>query len=272
MGSPGDEALDAAIDAAAAALPDVPLDRAALAGAITEKLAAAEPPPLGPELAIELHLALACARGDGAAIAHFERRYLDVVPLALASMKLPAATVEDVRAAVRDRLLLAEGDRRPRIVDYAGRGRLRGLVQVSAVRTAITLLRHADKELLVAGDDVAARLATPEHDAELALIKEQYRAAFAAAFADAARELDARDRNLLRLHHLGGVTLEQLAAMYGVHRATAVRWLAAARERLLAGTRSRMRAHLTDTELDEVMDLIQSRLDVSVRRLLSSLA
>ena len=186
-------------------------------------------------------------------------------------MKLAAATVEDVRAAVRDRLLLADGGHRPKIIDYAGQGRLRGLVQVSAVRTAISLLRHAKKELPVAGDDVAARLATPEYDAELALIKAQYRAAFAAAFAEAARELDARDRNLLRLHHLGGVTLEQLASMYGVHRATAVRWLAAARDRLFAGTRDRMKQQLTDTELDEVMDLIQSRLEVSVRRLLSSI-
>jgi RNA polymerase sigma-70 factor, ECF subfamily len=266
---PGD--LDEVIDAAAAALPQIPLDRAALEHAIREKLAAPQPPPLGPELATELHLALACARGDASAIAHFDAKYLDVVPVALAPMKLAAATVEDVRAAVRDRLLLPDGEKRPKIIDYAGQGRLRGLVQVSAVRTAISLLRHAKKELPVAGDDVAARLATPEHDAELALIKAQYRAAFAAAFAEAARELDARDRNLLRLHHLGGVTLEQLASMYGVHRATAVRWLAAARDRLFAGTRNRMRKQLTDTELDEVMDLIQSRLEVSVRRLLSSI-
>ena len=262
---PGD--LDEVIDAAAAALPQVAMDRAALAAAIREKLAAPQPPALGPELATELHLALACARGDAHAIAHFDAKYLDVVPLALAPMKLAAATVEDVRAAVRDRLLLADGGHRPKIIDYAGQGRLRGLVQVSAVRTAISLLRHAKKELPVAGDDVAARLATPEYDAELALIKAQYRA----AFAEAARELDARDRNLLRLHHLGGVTLEQLASMYGVHRATAVRWLAAARDRLFAGTRDRMKQQLTDTELDEVMDLIQSRLEVSVRRLLSSI-
>ena len=58
---------------------------------------------------------------------------------------------------------------------------------------------------------------------------------------------------------------------YGVHRATVVRWLAAAREALFAGTRARMRDRLRDTEIDEVLDLIQSRLDVSVRRLLASM-
>jgi RNA polymerase sigma-70 factor, ECF subfamily len=263
--------LDELCDAAAAAWPDVAVDRAELRRAIEAKLAGDDPPPLVPDLAIELHLAIACARGDAAAIGHFERRYLDVVAPALAHMKLPAATVDDVRAAVRDKLLLADGDRAPRILEYAGRGKLRGLVHVSAGRTAISILRQSDRELPVAGDDIAARLVSPEHDAELALIKEQYRAAFATAFAEAARALDRRDRNLLRLHFLGGVTLEQLAAMYAVHRATVVRWLAAARERVFDGTRQRMGATIGHDELDEVITLIQSRLDVSVRRLLASI-
>jgi RNA polymerase sigma-70 factor, ECF subfamily len=267
----GAERLAALCDAAAAAWPDVVVDPQALIRAIGERLAGGDPPAVGDPLAVELHLALACADGDPVAIGHFERRYLDVVAPALAHMKLPAATVDDVRAAVRDKLLLADGDRRARILDYAGHGRLRGLVQVSAVRTAISVLRHADREILVAGDDVAAQLASPDHDAELALIKEQYRAAFAAAFAESARDLDRRDRNLLRLHYLGGVTLEQLAAMYGVHRATVVRWMAAARQALLGGTRQRMRDRLAADELDHVMALIHSRIDVSVRRLLASI-
>jgi RNA polymerase sigma-70 factor (ECF subfamily) len=254
--------LDALCDAAAAAWPDVAVERAALAALAEER---------GGDVDVaELHLALGCARGDPAAIAHFDRRYLDVVIPALAHMKLAAATVEDVRAAVRDKLLLADGDRRPRILDYAGQGRLRGLVQVSAVRTAISILRQSDRELPLAGDDVGGKLAAPGEDVELALIKEQYRAAFTAAFAEAARALDRRDRNLLRLHYLGAMTLEQLASMYGVHRATVVRWLAAAREAVLAGTRERMRDRLGVAELDEVMALIQSRIEVSVRRLLQT--
>jgi RNA polymerase sigma-70 factor (ECF subfamily) len=257
----GDD-LERLCAAATAAWPDIPLDRDAFAAAVAEKADL----PATPELAAELHLALGCARGDDAAVAAFEARYLDVVTPALAHMKLPAATVDDVRAAVRDKLLLPDGDRRPRILDYAGQGRLRGLVQVSAVRTAISMLRQLDRELPIAGDDVAAG----GHDAELVLIKEQYRAAFSEAFTAAAGALEKRDRNLLRLHHLGGVTLEQLASMHGVHRATIVRWLAAAREALFAGTRSRMRDQLKDTEIDEVLELIQSRLDVSIGRLLAS--
>jgi len=258
--------------AAEAAWPGVAVPRDALARAVVEKLAAADPPPLGPDLVSEVHLALGCAAGDAAAIAWFERRYLDVVPQALAHMRLPAATVDAMRAEVRDKLLVSGGDGPPRVLAYAGLGRLRGLVQVSAVRAALDALRAEKRELPVASDDLAA-LPSPDVDPEMLLLKEQHRAVFRDAFAETVRDLEARDRNLLRLHFLGGVTLEQLAAMYGVHRATVVRWLADVRKRLLGGTRKRMQARLavSGDELDSVMRLIESRLDVSVRRLLSSM-
>jgi RNA polymerase sigma-70 factor, ECF subfamily len=257
---------------AATAWPGVSVERDALADLVVEKLSGAEPPPFGPDLVSEAHLAVACAAGDPAAILAFERRYLDVVPQALAHMHLPAATVESVRAAVQDKLLLREGDRRPRILDYAGQGKLRGLVQVSAVRAALSVVRAGQRERPATDSDFAA-LPSPEMDPELRLMKERYRAAFGEAFASAVRALQPRDRNLLRLHFLGGVTLDQLAAMYGVHRATVVRWLAATRKELLGETHKHMRAALSASagELDSVMRLIESRLDVSVTRLLTSM-
>ncbi len=244
---------------AAAAHPGFTVARADFDAAWAQKLSGDEPP----SSPAELYLALACARGDSAAIAVFDREYLSVVPLALASTKLPAATVEDIRAAVRDKLLL-DG----RIVDYAGRGRLRGLVQVTATRLAIDRIRHDERDQpLPEGDRLAA-----VGDVELSLIKAQYREAFAAGFTAAVGKLDRRDRNVLRLHLLGGVTLEALAQMYGVHRATVVRWLAAAREAVLAGTRAHVadRLHAPADELDEMFELVRSRVELSVERLLAS--
>jgi RNA polymerase sigma-70 factor (ECF subfamily) len=243
---------------AKAAHPGIDVSRDELAAALATK----DDQPT-PEGAAELYLAVACARGDSAAIAAFERDYLSAVPAALASTKLPAATVEDIRAAVRDKLLL-DG----KIVEYAGRGRLRGLVQVTASRLAIDRIRHDSKEqALPEGDRLAA-----VGDVEMSLIKAQYREAFAAGFTAAVGKLDRRDRNILRLHLLGGVTLEQLAQMYGVHRATVVRWLAAAREAVLAGTRAHVadKLHAPADELDEMFELVRSRVELSVERLLAS--
>jgi len=267
LGAPdaGEAVLAALCAEAAAAWPGVAVEPAELVAA----LAAKDPPALTGAAAIELHLALACARGDQAAIAAFERSYLDVVPQALAGMRLPAATVEDIRALVRDKLLLADGAVPPRVLDYAGKGRLRGLVQVTATRAAIDRIRHDEREVeLPAGRELAASA-----NLELSLIKAQYRSAFIDGFTHAVAAASRRDRNLMRLHFLGGITLEQLAQMYGVHRATVVRWLAAAREAVFAATRD----HLATTlgapreELDEVFALVESRVELSLERMLQSI-
>ncbi|MDX2091628.1 MAG: hypothetical protein SFX73_27455 [Kofleriaceae bacterium] len=252
---------------AAAAWPGVEVAPADVIRALAPKLADDDPPPVTAAGISELHLALACARGDGNAIAAFDRAYLEVVPAALAGMKLPAATVEDVRSSVRDKLLLADGDTPPRVVEYAGRGRLRGLVQVTATRAAIDRIRHEEREAELPGRDLAAPA-----NLELSLIKAQYREAFSAGFAQAVASASRRDRNLLRLHFLGGVTLEQLAQMYGVHRATIVRWLAAAREAVFGATRDHVAKAIgaPTEELDEMFELVKSRVELSVERLLAS--
>ena len=46
------------------------------------------------------------------------------------------------------------------------------------------------------------------------------------AFAKAIAGLDARERGLLRLHVVHGLSATAIAGVFGVHRATAKRWLA----------------------------------------------
>jgi RNA polymerase sigma-70 factor (ECF subfamily) len=267
----GEARLAALCAEAASAVPGLAADAPAIVTALAEKVGRGDvsvATALTAAAAGEVHLALACARGEPAAIAAFDRGYLDVVPQAVAGMKLPAATVDDLRAAVRDKLLLPGPEGTPRVVEYAGQGKLRGLIQVTATRLAIDGLRRDEREAeLPAGD----RLAAPG-DVEMSLIKAQYRDAFAAGFAAAVAGLDRRDRNLLRLHFLGKVTLEQLAQMYGVHRATVVRWLAGAREKVFAATREHVAGKVgaPPDELDEMFDLVQSRVELSVERLLAS--
>lgn len=267
MTTPHQDLVAALYAEAASAWPGVVVDEAELLAAYEAKLAGEDPPPLTAAGAAELYLALACARGDTEAIKAFDREYLSIVPVALAGMRLPTATVEDVRSTVRDKLLLAVGDQPPRIVDYAGRGRLKGLVQVTATRTAIDRIRHEEKEA-----ELPAKELVGPGNIELSLIKAQYREAFVAGFAQAVAAASRRDRNLLRLHFLGGVTLEQLAQMYGVHRATVVRWLAAAREAVFGATREHVAEAIgaPDDELDEMFDLVRSRVELSVERLLAS--
>ncbi len=265
-----DARLAAAIDHAARAWPTIDTAAIDLAAALGRRADVADPvAAITADAAAELHLAIACARGDAAAIRGFEDRYMDAVPAALASMRLPPATVDEVRQEVRRKLLVADDDGAPpRILDYAGAGTLRGLVGVVAARTALSLLRKKDH---AAPPHELLDLADAAPDPAVQLLKARYRVAFRAAFEAAVATLEARDRNLLRLHYLGGVTLDQLASMYNVHRATAVRWLADVRRRVLAATRKRLADDgVESSQLGGMMALIESQLDLSVHRLLAS--
>jgi RNA polymerase sigma-70 factor (ECF subfamily) len=224
--------------------------------------------PLSDEPAGELLLAFACGRGDPRALALFDERYLPAARAALARMNLGGDAAEDVLQLVREKLVLpAQG--RVRLAEYAGQGKLAALVTVVTTRTAVSELRRQrpadpiDDDLL---DDAAAG------DPALALLRERYRVEFRAAFGAGVEALSARERNLLRLHLLGSVTLEKLAEMYGVHRATIVRWLASAREHVLERTRAGLqeRLRVSPEELDSLMHALYSRIDVSMSRLFAS--
>jgi len=266
-----DDALEARLEAicfvASTAWPDFDIPRETFVAYLGR--CADEPLEVGDDALAEIYLACGCSREDRAALALFDARYMDAIPAFLGHMKLSRATIDEVRQLVRHKLLVSEPGQAPKLDAYAGRGKLRGLVQVVATRTALTLLRQQQRERPAQGDALM-QLPSPEHDPELHYMKERYRGEFAAAFEEAARELTSRDRNLLRLHLLDGVALEALAGMYEVHRATVVRWLAKTRQQLLSDTRRilRTRLQIDADEFASLMRLIESRLDVSVHRLL----
>ncbi len=118
-------------------------------------------------------------------------------------------------------------------------------------------------------DDVDA-LPEAGVDPEIAYLKEHYRDEFRAAFVFALGTLSERERNVLRQHHIDGLTIDQLGTLYQVHRATAARWVAAARMTLLDQTRGRLVAKLgvAADEVDSIIRLVRSQLDISIHQLL----
>jgi RNA polymerase sigma-70 factor (ECF subfamily) len=217
------------------------------------------------ERAAEVYLACALAEGDPAAATAFEARYVAPLGTTLAKLRLSAAELAEVKQLVRAKLMVGS-----RLRTYAGRGRLEGLVQVTATREALSLLRKTRREVPLVDDDLAGPVERWDHGAEL--LKERTREAFRTAFATAAASLEPRQRTLLRLHLVGGVGLEQLAGVYGVHRATIVRWLHAAREQVRERTMAELGAGLGvgADELESLTGFVRSRLDVSLERLLSA--
>jgi RNA polymerase sigma-70 factor (ECF subfamily) len=215
----------------------------------------------------DLFIACACSRGDNTAIRALEARYFGDLRRALARMNLDDDTISEVEQLLRQQLFVGENGAVPRIAEYAGRGDLGGWLRVTAVRQAWKLGRKVRREVPfeVAETPVTTRSADPE----LGYMERAYRDSFALSFREALASLDPKERLLLKQHMIDGLTIDDLGALHNVHRATAARWIARAREVLLDRTRERfaVKAGIDKRECDSVLRLVQSRLDVTFRTL-----
>lgn len=136
--------------------------------------------------------------------------------------------------------------------------------------TSLSALRRKKHEVLIGDDHLLASMAATD-DPELEFLKTRYRAAFKTAFETAIASLSTRERVILRLQIIDGLSIDGIGSIYGVHRATAARWLARARRQILTATRREMRNTLDidSGQLDSIMRLIDSRLEVSIERVLA---
>src|SRR5213075_2756151 len=84
-------------------------------------------------------------------------------------------------------------------------------------------------------------------------------------------ELAAEDRNLLRMSLVDQLSIDEIGTIFGIHRATAARRLAAVRDQVQERTRKIMvqRLKLGRSELKSILGFIRSHLDLSIQRLLT---
>ena len=215
----------------------------------------------------ELYLAWAAGQGDGAALQRIEQMIAPEADAAARRLERTPQLADEVRQAVRVRLLVAEGGH-VRIADYAGRGPLRGWIGVAAVRVALNLRRGRAP----AEGEVLAELVSAEADPELRHLKTLYRAEFRDALEAALRALPERERALLRLCFVDGMKLVQLARLYGVHETTASRWVSRAAAEVAEDARRRLmeRLKLSPASVDSITRMVLSHLDLSIARVLAS--
>ncbi|WNG50317.1 RNA polymerase subunit sigma-70 [Archangium minus] len=219
--------------------------------------------------AADLYLACACAAGESQALLAFEQHVLQKVPSRLG--QLPASTVDEVLQVLRQRLLMSASGTAPKIADYAGRGPLAGWVRISAVRVAGELATHEGRQELFGEPPAALERMLAADDPERVLAREDSRQALTQSLQAALARLSERERALLRMHHIHGLTMDRLATMYGEPRSSVARRVVQARERLLKLTRLELssRLKLEGRELESLLGWVSSRLDVSLHRLMS---
>ncbi len=221
----------------------------------------------------DLYLAAACAKGLTAAINAFDRDYMKEVDIALARMRIGPPRLSDVKQLVRQRLFVGGGTAgQPtsagKIAEYGGRGDLRRWVRSVAVRTCLNDLRKGKREVLVDDDHLIAQHAVSSDDPEVDYMKRTYSNEFKQAFSEALASLGPREQTLLRYHHVDGLNIDEIGAIYRVHRVTAFRWLEKAKELLVRQTLDALRARLKlpAAELDSVLRMIRSQIHLSLIR------
>ncbi len=256
------ELLQAALDRAGARLP------ATVRSYLAERFPGAEDlqAALTAWRTDELRLCHDGIGGDPGAVASLEARLRPVIGSTLARLRIAAPLRDEIEQQLLVQLLVGEPGRPPLVASYLGLGRLEHWVRGVAGRQGRKALGREKREP-VPDEELARRLIDPRAGAELDGAKQVYWEVFREAFRQAVSSLAPREGTLLRQRYADGLTLQQIAAVYGVHHETARRRLQAVHQLLLDETRRRMaeRLGLSAEEFDTVMRTIGSRLDLTLR-------
>jgi RNA polymerase sigma-70 factor (ECF subfamily) len=216
---------------------------------------------------LDLLLASACAAGDQQALDAFYRQYTADLGRFLSAAALPASLHADLRQRVWLRLFSGDS---PKIRTYSGRGPLGAWVRVVAIRMAVTLRSEILYLPRETRDGLLSRVMAETVEPELALVQGRYRHLLESALQEALAGLAARDKAVLRLQLVEGLTLDEIAVVLRVHRATIARWLVAVRRVLLRQVCQRLSIDLgsTPSEARSLIEAVRDDLHLSLSRLL----
>ncbi|MFO0658951.1 MAG: sigma-70 family RNA polymerase sigma factor [Polyangiaceae bacterium] len=225
---------------------------------------------LNVEQICEIVLAWACAEGDLVALRVVERTYISNIASILSKVEKDPVVIDEVVQRVRVRVLVGEGEHLPRIAEYSGRGSLVSWFRVVALRAHTTLMREQGRVRAkehAADDNEPMPAALTEISPEMHLARQRYGKLFEESLKESLKALEPKERILLRLVYVDGVSLDRLGASYGVHKSTISRWVSAARDKVLESTLRHVGENLSienQHELESVLRFVKSVLDPSL--------
>jgi len=116
------------------------------------------------------------------------------------------------------------------------------------------------------------QLQAPDGELDSQLIKSEMDEMFAVALREVVQALPEGERHALRMHLLAGWNVSQIGEALQIHRATAARWIASAKQRLNDNVRLllRQRLDLSELELERLFSLMNTRLDLHLSQVFRS--
>jgi RNA polymerase sigma-70 factor (ECF subfamily) len=147
-------------------------------------------------------------------------------------------------------------------------------VRVAAVRAWLNMKRETPRHEVSEANPSELLADQASSDLELELLKGKYRELFRRVFLEVVEGLAPGTRLLLKLHYLDRLSMDEVGKVLGVHRLTVLRRLERARQELSEGTKERLELELrlSPPDVESLLRLIQSRLDVSLQQALHATA
>jgi RNA polymerase sigma factor (sigma-70 family) len=197
----------------------------------------------------DLFLATACVRGDRIAWEHFADQYLPLLKRFAAQACRNCDEGEDLAHEIVA-LLIGQSQAaeqtpqtsgnpgvapsgKGKLQSYNGRGSLAGWLRAAAAHAAIDRFRRARRQIPLDETEglspaVAQNAMSPGFEEER--LDARWGKVLAGCMKKKIAALNARDRLILGLYHLHGVPLKAIGRRFGVHEATASRWLERVRQ------------------------------------------
>lgn len=215
----------------------------------------------------DLYLACACLEGVRGAARAFETAYAKVIHRAVSRIVAAGGDREDAAQRVRQHLLVGGPGGEPALAKYFGRVPLAKWIPVVAIRIAISLYRSESAERKLRDKAAAEAIGASPEDL---LMRAELRRAVEPAVADALDQLEQRDRLILRLYLVGGMSTHQIGTSLGLSHQAISKRIAKAREDLLDKIRGTVAGQLNiaEDEFSSLMRVVASQLDVNISRLL----
>lgn len=219
----------------------------------------------------DLYLARACVNGVRGAAAMVESHCRPAIARYLARLDCIPDRVQEITQVILTRALVATAGRPSALETYQGRSALAHFIGIAAQRLALDDRRAAKNERKLL-DRLAEEPAMPVRGPEQSLLRERYRASLEAALRAALAGLTGRERVVMKLHLLGGVSTTRIGKMYQVNQATVSRWLTRVRRGIWDEVARRLRDELglADSEVESLLMAVGSRLDIGLSSALGS--
>lgn len=250
----------------ATAWPGIRVDEAAFAAFLDAR---ATPGDDGAH-AEDLYVACACSLGDARAVGAVDERYVAGLPAHLVRRGFPQHLADEVVQALREKLFVGVDGAPGKIAEYRGQGSLLAWLRVTAARAASNARRDESNRARLVHDAVDGE--APPLDQEMGVIVSRYGPELRAALRGAFDALSRDERSVLRMHFEQGLSLDAVARVLGMSRATVGRRMLSGRQRVLDVMLATLGEKLSATpeELLSILGVVRSKLDVSLAPLLRS--